>query len=222
MNRNTLTGMAVALLAASLQAGASGAVKQEQAVYGQTSTDCSSVPLPFEGNRPLIEDGSALLIRTANGVTAVVAMPTPASGSYCYPPVTLATNPAAGPAVPGYPEVFTLWLIYFNNPAGCAASGCGVPDVLGANCVNAQAGAMKLAGHVTGGGTLQLSGHASAGDGPLGALGCAALTNIEGAEIHLAVAPHGVLQPSLMPALIQVPPGGGPGYWYPAIFGPVN
>lgn len=222
MNRTTLPVIATAvLLTATLQAVAGGATKQEQPVYGQTSTDCSVV-LPFEGNRPQIEDGSALLIRTANGVTAIVSMPTPATGTYCYPPATLATNSAAGPAVPGYPEVFTLWFIYFNNPAGCAPSGCGVPDVLGANCVNAQAGAMKLAGHVTGGGNLQLSGHASKGDGPLGALGCAAFTNIEGAEIHLAVAPHGVLQPSLMPALIQVPPGGGPGYWYPAVFGPIN
>lgn len=189
----------------------------EQAILGQTSTDCS-VALPGSGNRPEVPDSSATLRRTPNGVMASVSMPTPLPGTYCYPPVTVSTDPAAGPAVPGHPEAWSLWGIYFNNPEQCMNGQCSAADVLGPNCENAQAGAVALGGHIVGGKVLHISGHLSAGDGPLGALGCAALTNVEGGEIHLAVAPHGMLQPHLMPTMIGVPPGGGPGYWFPSVF----
>lgn len=194
-------------------AHAEGVVEQSAAVSGQTSDDCS-MPLPPGGPRPVMDDASATVLRTPNGFTASVSMPTPASGTYCYPPANLAFNPAAGPAVPGHPEVFSLWGIYFNNPENCLGEECSVADVLGPNCVNAEAGAVNLAGHVTGNGTLHLSGHVSVGDGPLGPLGCAPFWNVLGSDIHLAVAPHGMLVPELMPAPIQTPPGGGPGYWY--------
>jgi hypothetical protein len=204
---------------------AGGAIEQEATVLGQTSTDCSQVPLPFFDPRPVIEGASATLLRTPNGISGFVSMDTPVSGGYCYPPMTIAGDASAGPAVPGHPEAFTLWIIYFNEPQNCASGDgddCDVPDVLGENCANAQAGAMKLSGHIKGGGKLNLSGHLSAGDGPLGALGCAPLYNVNGAEVHLAVAPHGMPISSAMPTQIQVPPGGGPGYWYPAIFEAVN
>ena len=39
------------------------------------------------------------------------------------------------------------------------------------------------------------------------------------AEIHLAVAPHGALDPALLPGSISTP-NGGPGQWWLALFGP--
>lgn len=198
---------------------AEGVVEQSMGVEGQTSTDCSTVPLPADGARPVIEGAFARLQRGPNGITGSVAMPTPAPGTYCYPPATLALDPAAGPAVPGHPEAWSLWAIYFNEPDDCSDGVCGVDDVLNpANCANAKGGAMPLGGHIVGGSWLNLAGHLSVGQGPLGPLGCAPLMDANSAEIHLAVAPHGLLMPHLMPALISTPPGGGPGYWFPAAF----
>ena len=210
------------LIAVSGYARADGVIEQEAPLMGQTSTNCASVPLPGGGPRPVLAGATAELLRTPTGVTALVRLPTPTPGSYCYPPATLAFDPAAGPAVPGHPEAFSLWGIYFNNPSACGSGGCSAADVLGPNCVNAQAGAVKLGGHIAGGGTLRLSGHLQRGEGPLGPLGCAPLTNVLGAEIHIAVAPHGMLNPALLPDQISTPPGGGPGYWLPAVFPPVD
>jgi hypothetical protein len=198
-------------------ASAGGSTQQEGPVLGQTSMNCLQA-LPGEGTRYEVDDSSATLRRTKNGVTASVSMPTPLPGTYCYPPAAISTDPSAGPAVAGFPEAWSLWGIYFNNPEQCLEGGCSAADVLGSNCENAQAGAVQLGGHITGGRMLHISGHLSKGHGPLGALGCAPLTNIDGAEIHLAVAPHGMLRPDLMPTLIEVPPGGGPGYWFPSVF----
>jgi len=213
------------LLAAtgSVTAVADGVTEQTMGVLGQTSTDCSIVPLPGAGERPTIEGASARLQRGPNGITASVSMPTPAPGTYCYPPAALAFNPGAGPAVPGFPEAFSLWAIYFNAPENCSDGECGVDDVLvPENCAKALGGAMPLGGHIVGGPVLHVSGHLSVGHGPLGPLGCAPLMDADAAEVHLAVAPHGVLMPELLPALISTPPGGGPGYWYPAVFEAVD
>lgn len=211
----------VLLVGFGLAASADGVTEQSAPVSGQTSDDCS-MPLPPGGPRPVVDDASATVLRAPNGVIASVSMPVPASGTYCYPPANLAFNPAAGPAVPGHPEAFSFWAIYFNSPDDCLEEECSVVDVLGPNCANAQAGAVKLSGHVIGNGTLHLSGYLSVGEGPLGPLGCAPFSNVLGSDIHLAVAPHGMLIPELMPEPIQTPPGGGPGYWYPAFFGPVE
>ena len=221
--KKTILALAAALVSVAIgaQVMANGAIKQPADVLGQTSSDCS-MPLPGGGPRPVIDDAAATLIRTATGVTAMLSMPVPMSGTYCYPPATLATNPAAGPAVPGHPEAFSLWGIYFNNPENCLPGGCSAADVLGPNCPNVQAGAINLGGRMASDGTLQLSGHLSVGEGPLGALGCAPLIDSIGSEIHLAVGPHGMLQPDLLPTQIGVPPGGGPGYWFPAIFLPAD
>lgn len=206
-------------MAAAGTAVADGVVEQTMDVAGQTSTDCSIVPLPGTGARPTIAGSSARLQRAPNGITASVSMPTPAPGTYCYPPATLAFDPAAGPAVPGFPEAFSFWAIYFNAPENCSDGECGVDDVLNPdNCAEALGGAVALGGHIVGGSQLHLTGHLSVGHGPLGPLGCAPLMDAHGAEVHLAVAPHGLLMPRLLPDLISTPPGGGPGYWFPAVF----
>jgi len=199
-------------------AAAQGVKKQDGPILGQTTMDCSTSPFPGGGPRPVVDGATATVFRTPNGITATASMPTPVPGSYCYPPATLAFDPAAGPAVPGFPEAFSFWGIYFNNPDQCLPGGCSALDVLGPNCVNAQAGAVQLGGHIVGGPRLELAGHLSVGHGPLGPLGCAPLTNVEGADIHLAIAPHGMLNPELLPDMIEVPPGGGPGYWFPSVF----
>ncbi|MEM6818538.1 MAG: hypothetical protein AAF578_07075 [Pseudomonadota bacterium] len=195
-------------------------VEQRGALSTQTFGDCSQ-PLPFGGERAEIPRSSAKILRLKDGIAAFVRMPTPEPGSYCYPPATLATDPSAGPAVPGAVEAFSLWLIYFNRPDQCLPGGCSARDVLGPNCVNAGAGAIGLGGRATRRARLSLSGYASVGEGPLQGFGCEPLGDTQQAEIHIAIGPHGALREDLLPTQLQVPPGGGPGYWLPKIFLPL-
>jgi hypothetical protein len=138
-------------------------------------------------------------------------MPTPVPGSYNYPPANM-FQPIA--PVPGTPEVFTGWAFVFNMPQTCA-----VPN----DCTSADfaagrggSGVYNYAGHaVSGGGTLNLSGHISVGEALFA--GGSPLTNPAGAHVHVAVAPHGLLLPDLLPAQINTPVGSPP-FWWLAIF----
>lgn len=198
---STRTLATALLLAGSPVLFAQGPAKQTIDVLGQE----------IGGVRTVVPDAEATLIRTDNGITALLTMPTPVSGSYNYPPAGSATQPAP---VPGNPEVFTGWEFVFNNPAQCAtpyqcspadfANGSGMPSVY------------NFAGHaISGLGSLQFAGHVSLGQTPF--QGAYPLSNPMGAEVHLAIAPHGVLLPESLPAEINTPIGTPP-YWWVAIF----
>jgi hypothetical protein len=166
----------------------------------------------------VVAENGARLVRTPGGITAMLTMPTPAPASYCYPPA----NPFQPIApVPGTPEIFTGWFFYFNNPENCAVPHACVPPPGGHPGPNdftrASGGVYNFAGHaVSGGGTLTLVGHIEVGDAPFG--GPAPLDNPTGAEVHLAVAPHGVVIPQLLPDQINTPVGSPP-FWWVALFG---
>jgi hypothetical protein len=187
----------IALLALSVQAHAQGASKATVDVVGQSMAG------------PVVSEDGATVIRTNGGVTASLTMPTPVSGSYTYPP----GNAFQATVLVGHPEVFTGWMFVFNNPAECSDGVCDLND-LGAT--PARGGAYNFAGHVVGGSTLNLAGHVSVGSAPF--LGVP-LDNPLGADIHLAVAPHGMVQPDLLPTQITTPIG-TPSHWWLAIFAP--
>lgn len=159
---------------------------------------------------PVVSPGGAQLIRSDTGITMNLRMPTPVSGMYDYPPAN-AFNP---PAEPGHPEVFTLWAFIFNFPEDCQATPCDLAD-FGAG--RGAPGAFAAAGHVVGGPTLQLSGHVSLETEQFG--GASRLLMPRTAEVHLAVAPHGRLQPGAMPNQIQTPIGSSD-FWWLAFFLP--
>lgn len=193
-------------------AQAGGAIKQEVDVVGQAlSGACMAAP------RQVVAIDGASLVRTANGITASVSMPTPEPGTYCYPPA----NPFQSIApVPGTPEVFTGWFFFFNDPENCAVPHACVPPPPGGPAPNdftrARGGVYNFAGHaISGGGMLNLVGHIETGekqfDGPF------ALENPAGAEVHLAIAPHGVVIPELLPDQINTPVGSPP-YWWVGLF----
>jgi hypothetical protein len=122
--------------------------------------------------------------------------------------------------VAGTPEVFTGWLFFFNQPEKCAIPNQCVPPPPGAPAPNdfttARGGVYNFAGHaISGGGTLNLVGNISVGERQFG--GPFRLENPAGAEIHLAVAPHGVVVPELLPQQISTPVGGPP-FWWIALF----
>ena len=126
-------------------------------------------------------------------------------GTYTYPP----PNPFQPVApVPGTPEVFTGWFFFFNQPENCAVPNQCVPPPPGGPAPNdfttGRGGVYNFAGHaVSGGGTLTLVGNISVGDQQFG--GPFALEDPTAAEIHLAVAPHVVLVPELLPGQFRGP-----------------
>lgn len=140
------------------------------------------------------EDG-ATLRRTEDGVSMSLAMPTPEPGTYDYPESGLFSGP-------GHPEAFTLWAFVFNDPPAEDWDG-----------------AFFVAGHGVSGPKLNLSGRVSTNTEPFAG---DHLDDPEGAEVHLAVAPHGELDPELMPEQIQTPTGPGPDIWWIALFDPPN
>jgi hypothetical protein len=147
-----------------------------------------------QGGGPVLVENGAGLIRTSHGLSVRIAMPTPEPGSYTYPTAGLAFSGA------GHPEGYSLWAFVFNFPDQCDGP-CDANDL---GNTPAQGGAFFVAGHLVGGPHLVLSGQVSTQSDPFIA-GHAALQNPTGAEVHLAIAPHGGLDPALLPELIKTP-----------------
>jgi hypothetical protein len=190
------------LILISTQSHAQGAVKQTTDVYGQG----------FSG--PTVSENGAKLIRTKNGITVSVSMPTPIPSMYNYP----SGNMVQPTVLVGSPEVFTGWIFFFNIPENCAVPNACVPPPPGAPAPNdfteALGGVYNFAGHAAaGGGTLNMVGHISVGETVFGGPPTSTLQNTYGAEIHVAIAPHGMLQPALLPAQFNTPIGSPPTWW---------
>lgn len=142
----------------------------------------------------------AALVRQPNGLAARVTMPTPEPGTYNYPPGKVA----------GHPEVFTLWIFVFNNPELCSLP-CDGNDL---GNTPAQGGVYNGSGHFASGGELTLAGRVGVGEAPFAGV---PLASPETATVHLAVAPHGAIDPSALPNEFRIP-AGGPAMWWVAIF----
>ena len=141
--------------------------------------------------------GTAELTRLPSGLHVKVTMQTPEPGSYLYP---------EGAPDEGGPEAFSLWVFVFADPSLCSDGSCSG----GADVAASGGGVFNVAGHISGGGTMVLSGHISEKSEPFD---LNHLTNADTAEVHVAVAPHGTLDPSQMPAQITTPSGGLPNWW---------
>jgi hypothetical protein len=169
---------------------------------------------------PTVAGGQAAILRTPSGVTAQLTMPTPQPGSYNYP-----VGPT-GSGIAGHPEAFSLWVFVFFNPEACSSNPCGPGDLM--NNPNVIAGAFNAGGHIVGGPVLTLAGsvnpsRASFGGPNAETIGEALAMgyDLADADIHLAVAPHGALDPALLPAQISTPVG-NPGFWWISIFPPLS
>jgi hypothetical protein len=165
---------------------------------------------------PVVASAQAAILRTPTSVVASLTMNTPAPGSYSYP-----TGPT-GSGVAGHPEVFSLWVFVFFNPEECASAICGPADLM--NDPDVIAGAYNAGGHVVGGPNLVLAGSVNKDRFSFGGPNAETLGqafamgyDLADAEIHLAVAPHGALDPALLPGSISTPVG-TPASWWIAIF----
>ena len=202
--RSTVPIVAAALLvvaavlggiSASVAAGASGVTNESADVFGQGP------------GGPVVSDDGATLQRSDNGISVKLTMPTPEPGTYMYPP----GNAFLPAAVRGHPEVFTLWVFVFNYPQLCSAP-CDADDI--GPATPARGGVYNAAGHVVGGSNLTLAGHVTADSTPFAA---SPLLEPRTAAIHLAVAPHGALDPALLPDQLTKPIGSPP-FWWLALF----
>lgn len=156
---------------------------------------------------PVVSPDGATLIRSDTGLNVSLRMATPEPDSYNYP----AGNAFNPDAIPGHPEVFTLWVFVFNFPDDCSADPCDLADFAAGRGAG---GAFLGAGHVVGGPELRLSGRVSLTSEPFAG---SPLLAPQSAEVHLAVAPHGAVQPEFLPAQIQTPIG-DPSFWWLAFF----
>lgn len=185
--------------------------------HGQAVVKDTADVLDQGGTLPAVAEDGATLKRTPNGITVALTMPTPVSGSYDYPTDPSPWQPAP---VPGFPEVFSGWAFVFNDPDACAASPCALPTP---DFAEGRVGVYNFSGHVSGkGARLNLVGHITTGEPGFDHPNPDAnnpLDNPLGAEVHLAIAPHGALLPEHMPDQIRTPVG-TPAYWWLSLFVP--
>lgn len=156
----------------------------------------------------------ARLTRTDYSFTVTWKIRTPQSGSYLYPTADL-IPPGAPPhpeIVPGHPEVFTLWAFVFNHPDQCT-DACDFDDI-GAD-MPAQGGVHQLDGTVADSRTIRMRGKVRIGQPPAAG---AALGNPTGAEVHVAMAPHGRAYSGADLARQLNGAVGQPPHWWVAIF----
>ena len=138
----------------------------------------------------LAADG-ARLTRRSDGLFAEIVVPLPEPGSYEYPtadmvPPWAGSQPPISPGASDAPEVFTMWLVAFNDSSLCTDGQCDADD-LGAEAP-ARGGTYQLDGRVADGDQLQFVGNIRLGQEPLFG---ASLADPLQAEVHLFIAPHG-------------------------------
>jgi hypothetical protein len=182
-------------------AAAQSAPKAPLAISGSEWTDILN-----QGGGGVYAPNGAQLVRQPSGLRASITMRTPEPGTYVYAP---------GRTDVGQPEVFTLWAFVFNYPDQCIGP-CDGNDI-GANTA-AKGGVYNAGGHAASGNMLTIAGQIAVGDPPL-APSMAALESPGTAEIHLAVAPHGALDPARLPDDYRLPTGSPTcGCWWLAFF----
>jgi hypothetical protein len=155
-----------------------------------------------QGGADVYAVNGASLVRQPNGLQVRLSMPTPAPGSYSYPTGI----------TPGDPEVFTLWIFVFNYPDLCS-DPCDLND-LGVD-KPARGGAYNGGGHAVGGPSLTFAGRIGIGETPFNhpSITMAPLEAPETAVVHLAVAPHGGLDPAKLPNELRIPAGTLAQWW---------
>lgn len=172
------------------------------------------------GSEPWYARDAAQLARAGDGIEAVVAVPTPPPGSYEYPssdehPPWAAPHPDVVPGGGDTPEAFTLWMFVFNNPDLCTDGLCDLDDI--GTDTAALGGGFQVDGRVGDGRELVLRGRVRLGqDSATGAT----LENAVGAEVHLAIAPHGMALSDAELWRQLNGPIGNPTYWWAVTFLP--
>jgi hypothetical protein len=167
-----------------------------------------------QGGGGTYERRGAKLVRSDHSleVTWHVATPWPETYTYPTPDMVPPGAPLHPPIEPGYPEVFTLWLFVFDHPELCSDAVCDGNDV---GDTAARGSVYQLDGEIAYGHRLKMGGKVRIGQAAANGLG---LSNPLGAEVHVAMAPHGTALDGAE-LVHQLNSGvGGPPLWFAAAF----
>lgn len=224
--RRSAAGLGSALAATLLlTSSVLGQPEPEQAVRVENE------PVVSLGAEPTLRAEEAFITRHDDRITFEIRMDTPLPATYVYPDEVPEQRKAA-------PEVFTAWAFVFNRPENCVGDVdwdyCGANDF----SEDVRAGVYGVAGHVSsidheGGsfildrgtdGQMVLRGEIAVGDPPWPDLPPGATTfpleDPLGAEVHLAIAPHGQIDPATVASELYGPAGNpGCGCWWVSFFG---
>jgi len=179
-----------------------------------SGADTQTTDILGQGGEGVAAEDGAKLKRHNQRIRVIYRVPTPEPGSYNYPTADMVPPGNEHPeVVPGYPEVFTLWGFIFNYPELCDGP-CDSNDI---GDTPAQGGVYQLGARVAVGERVIVSTKVLVGDTPFGGV---PLQNPRGAEVHVAMAPHG--QAQCGDELLQQLGGpiGNPSFWWPALFFP--
>jgi hypothetical protein len=219
LNKQARLGLSLVLTGslALLAGGAHAAEVGEQASFIENFATVSV------GGPEILTPENTSIVRTEDGLTITLKMPTPEPGSYHYPE-------GIPPEAQAAPEIFTGWAFIFNHPENCVSFAevprCGPDDFT----EEAMASVYNFSGHASSlshergdlvldagtDGMIVLSGTINSGDPVYPNVPPNALTfpleNPMGAEIHASIAPHGQLNVTTMDLEAELSsPQGGPG-----------
>lgn len=160
------------------------------------------------------------LTRSEHSLRIDFDAPRPEAGSYRYPSASDAPPTVDHPPIsPGDPEVFTLWLIVFNDPEKCSVPyRCTNVDITGDESTPsppAQGAVYQLGGVVADSDRIRIS--ASVDVGSPSRRG-AALHDPLCSFVHLALAPHGRALDGSELEVQLTNPVGGLDHWWVALF----
>jgi len=207
---------ALAVSALSIAAGAQDGTGSKAEMAARVNNNPTTTTT---GDQLLVAE-NARLTRTENGIGIEMRLITPEAGSYKYPDTVTAEDQAQ-------PEVFTGWVFVFNNPDKCTTFPgeqfpCGAKDFnddVKAGVYNFS-GTTNALGQLSGGdvqlnpytdGQVVLSGEVEVGQTqrpPVGEGNTShPLENPMGAEVHVAIAPHGQFDAGTMPDELFNPVG---------------
>jgi hypothetical protein len=229
MRTRTKAWLATATIAAALSVAIPTAVIAQEGV--QQADDVGNAPtLQLSPDLELIRVEDALLTRDPDGLTFEISMDVPTPATYVYPD-------EVPPGRRASPELFTMWSFIFNFPEACTSGSgdelCGPDDFTDA----ARGGVYGLAGHVTAidvsggpfeldrdaGGRMTFHRRIEVGDPerPNPEEVTYPLENPLGAEVHVAIAPHGQMDPATVVTELFNPAGNPDcGCWWGAAFLP--
>jgi hypothetical protein len=216
--RIATTMVLAAALAVSAFSGVMGA-QDEKSAKAQKPGRVTNNPT-METGAQLLTAKNARLMRTEDGIAISMRLITPEAGSYTYPDTVAAERQAQ-------PEVFTGWVFIFNNPENCTSfpdtefpcGGADFNDDVKAGAYNFS-GVTNSLGQFSGGevllnphtdGMVTLVGEIEVGKQQLPPVmdGTTShpLDNPMGAEVHVAIAPHGQFDAATMPDELFSPVG---------------
>jgi hypothetical protein len=222
--------IAVSAMSFAMLAAVSGSALAQPTTEQALSVD--NEPTEVLSGVQLLQVEDALLTRDEDRLIIEITMDVPTPGTYKYPDVVPPERQAS-------PEAFTMWTFIFNHPDECTDSEppflCGGEDFTEA----AKGGIYGIAGHVpsidhSGGafelnraldGRMILTGEVKVGDPQRANMPedeiTFPLSNPMGAEVHVAIAPHGQIDPAALGEELYSPFGGPTcGCWWSALFPP--